>query len=121
MVDHFLLFAALRCGYLDLVPRPDRKRLAQQFGFLDRVGKQQEPGAGLVVIELREKRTQHFCRLIGFVRPGEIGPVAPVLSRSEEKHLDAGHSALLGHGKDIGLVHATRIDTLMCLHMRQRR
>ena len=73
---------------------------------------QHQPRHRLVVIELGQERGEEFWRLRRPVGARMIGPVAPVLARAEEEHLDAGLPALLREAEDIGLVNRLRIDAL---------
>src|SRR5205814_8630533 len=97
MVDQFLLLAALRGRDLDLMPALDRERFAEQRAVLDLVRQEDATRRRLIVIELRQKRAEHFARFERAVRAREVGAVAPVLTGAEEEHLDARISALLVH------------------------
>jgi len=74
----------------------------------------------LVVVELREERAQHLAGLEALVGARKVRAVAPVLPGAEEEHLDAGLSALLMDGEDVGLLDRLRVDALVRLHVRQR-
>ena len=69
------------------------------------MGKQDERGQGLVVIELGEERAEDFGLGEALVGAREIGAIAPVLTRAEEENLDAGVAGLLGDGEKVGFVH----------------
>src|SRR5580692_1720397 len=88
--------------------------------IVDVVRNQNQARARFVVIELGKKRAENF---LGRDRPiclGKIGAIAPVLSGAEEKHLDAGETALLMERKNIGFLDPAWIDALMRLDRRQR-
>ncbi len=116
-----LLLAALRHRDRDLVAGARRQGLGEQSLFLDRVRKQDQTRARLVVVELGEERTEHFARLQRRVGLGEVGAVAPVLPGAEEEHLDAVLPAFLVDGEDVGLFHRLRVDALVALHVRKGR
>src|SRR5207248_9262710 len=121
MVDQLLLLAALRGRDLDLMPALDRERFAEQRAVLDLVRQEDATRRRLIVIELRQKRAEHFARFERAVRAREVGAVAPVLTGAEEEHLDARISALLVHGEHVGVLHAARVDALARLDRRERR
>ncbi len=74
----------------------------------------------LVIVELRQERTQHLFRRQRFVGTREIGAVAPVLSGPEEEDFDAAVSTFLMESEHIGLFHGAWIDALLRLNRRQR-
>ena len=80
---------------------------------------QDQAGHGFVVVELSDEAIQNLLdrqRLVGL---RVVRPVAPVLAGAEEEHLDAGVSAVLVGGKDIGLFDALGVDCLIGGDMRQ--
>jgi len=118
MLDQILLLAALRLRDFDLVAGFCAERFGKQRAILDVVRDQDQPRRRPLVIELAEKRGENFFRSDRAIGFGKIGAVAPVLSGAEEEDLDAGKSALLMHGKNVGLFDAARIDALMRLDRR---
>ena len=120
MLNQILLLAALRQGDLDFVPDLAAQRCGQKLAVGNLVRYQDQPRWRPVVVELRNKGGQDLFRRERTVRPGEVGAIAPVLPGAEEKHLDAGKSALLMNGEHIGLLDATRIDALMRLNGGER-
>ena len=115
-------FFSPRCGTtnVDLVAAAYRQRFRQQRPILDRVRQQDRARARLVVIELREKFTEHFAGRERTIRLRKIGAVAPVLSGAKEKHLDAGVAAALMRREHVRLVDAAQVDALLRLDRRQR-
>jgi hypothetical protein len=120
MLDEVALLAALGSGDRDLPPALGRKGVGQKRLLFERMRDEDEARAGLVVVELREEGAQHLRFAQGRVRLGEIGPVAPVLSRAEEEYLDAALPAFLMDREDVGFLDALRIDPLVALHMAER-
>ena len=121
MVDQFLLLTALRQADLDLAAVFQRERFGEQRSILDLVREEDAARRRLVVIELREERTEHLARFERAVGTREIGAVAPVLAGAEEEHLDAGVPAPADTRRTRPLLHAARIDPLAGLGRRERR
>ena len=82
---------------------------------------QDEPGRGLVVVELGQERRQNLLGRRRFVAPRKVGAVAPVLPVAEEKHLDAELARLLGDGEHVGVLDRVGVDALHALDGRERR
>ena len=103
-----------------LAPALFAQGLGHEIRVLDRVGQQDLAGRVLLVVELAKEGLQH----LGLFRAGagawvEIA-VAPVLVRADEEDLHAGLAALHVERNDIGLGHASRVDTLDTLNGCQR-
>ena len=117
---HLALLAALRCQHLDAPLGLQAQRLLEQRALRNVVAQEQLLGRIAVVVELRQERVEHLDHFDAFVVLRKIRTVAPILSRAEEEHLDAGLSAFLMRGEKISLVDRVRIDTLIELDMRER-
>ena len=112
MLNQRGLFAPLRHRHFNLTASQRRQCLLQQFALLDFGGQQHQPRHRLAVVELRQERRENFGRIVGAVGLGIIGPVAPVLERAEEEHLDAGLATFLRQAEDIRLADRLRINAL---------
>ncbi len=120
MLDQLALLAALRRGDLDAMAGAGGQRLFQKLALGDVVAEQDQARAGLVLVELGQKRLQHLARLQGAVGAGIERVVAPVLAGAEEEHLHAGRPAFLMDGEDVRLLHRARVDPLSALHGGER-
>ena len=113
MIDQILFFTAPGHCDIHLPGCALAQRLGQQVLFGEPMRKEDLLRGGFVVIELGQKTLQHFRFAEGLVCFRKIGPVAPVLTGSEEKDLYAGLAALLMNGKDISFLNRLRVDPLI--------
>src|SRR5215471_15255698 len=72
-----------------------------------------------VVVELSDKARQHLLDRKLAVVARKIGAVPPVLPAAKEEHFDAGLTALLVGGDDVGVDDRGNVDILMALHQGQ--
>ena len=107
--------AAPRAGHADPASGFYRQGIGNQ-GLVGQGMAQQDSFRRLFVgIELAEKGFQHFRR---FLFPGmgwKIGPVAEIATAADEKDLNAGLSAVLMGGYDVGGVDFLEINVLVHL------
>ena len=75
---------------------------------------QNQTRCGLVIVELGHESSEDICRFSLIIMSREEGLVAPVLAGAEEKDLDAGAPAILGHRDDVGFLDPGRVDALVC-------
>src|SRR5260221_13773710 len=115
MLHQLFALTALRHADFNLASGFCGECVGEQYALLKLVRNENEPRRGLVVIELRQKRTQYFFCPDRAVSFWEVSAVTPVLPRAEEKGLDPRIAAGLMHGKDVGLFEATGINPLLRL------
>ena len=97
----------------------ERQRLLDQLGFRHVMVQQHEGRRRLVIVELRQKRSQHGVQLRVAPMRGEEGAVAVVAPAADEENLDARLPADLVPGHDVGVVQAVGVDHGRPLHVRE--
>ena len=84
------------------------------------MGQNDHFGRHFVIIELANKRLDHFGLFDIFGDPRIEILVAPVLVRSDKKDLHTGLPPFHMKGNDIGFAYCARVDPLVRLHRSQR-
>ena len=80
------------------------ERLREQLGVFDRSRQQKQPRRGALTIKLRQESAEHFARRQAAIGAREIGAVAPVLIRAEEKNLDTELARIFGDRENVGFL-----------------
>src|SRR4051794_21042990 len=96
-----------------------RQSLGHEILLDERVADQDQRRLRPVIVELANKRGQHFLDRELAVVAREIGAVAPIMPASEEKDLDAGMTSRLVRRDDIGIADAGNVNVLVSLHERE--
>src|SRR5262249_17053421 len=119
MLDEVFFFAPQRYSDFDFVADLGAQRFRQQLAIGDRMGNQNKSRRRPIIVKLREESRKDFPGSERTVGLWKIGAIAPALPGAKEENLHAGEPALLMHGKNVGLLDAAWIDTLMRLDRRQ--
>ena len=115
-VGHRLpLFAPLRRRHPHRASGVHRERGGDEGLVLQGMADQYPPGHRLVGVELPEEGLQHRRRAFVAGMAGKIGAVAVVAPGAKEENLDAGLSAGLMGGDDVGLPGVAQVDVLVRL------
>src|SRR5262249_43743833 len=85
MVDELLLLAAGRACHFNLAAALGGECLRQQLAFREGMRDQNDARRRLVVVELRQERTQHLAGVEAAVGLGKISAVTPVLTLPAEE------------------------------------
>jgi hypothetical protein len=106
----------IRSFCCEAVSASRREGCRHQFRLLDLMGEENEPRGRLVVVELRDERSQDLVRRHRLVGLREVGAVAPILKIPEEEHLDAELAGLFVECEYVGVFHRLRVDALDALN-----
>src|SRR5262249_16327933 len=117
-VHQTLFVAALRHAQRDPVAA-QRESLFDELLLDQPMTEQQKTGFRAIIVELPDERSQNFLDRELAIMRGKMRPVAPVLSATEEKDLDASLSTLLMRSDDVSIYDPGDMDVVVPLNQRQ--
>jgi len=119
ILDQNRFLSSSRHHQPDLAAEPVRKHLLHKVGVVDPVRQNNLLRRHVAHVELAQKAFQHLMLLRARSRPREVGVIAPILVRPDEKHLHASLVARELKTHDVRFIDGFRIYALDGLNLRQ--